>query len=132
MLELARCSKKHRILISGSRSIELMFALQQRGYARAAASANCGKPKGQYDVALIDWRQRTLQSLETTLDWLLPFLAPAAVVVIWIDPRKQAVHQILRAALEKRGLAIEAGTVNDAGIAISARRRSAYPLSQAA
>jgi hypothetical protein len=69
MLALACCSKLQRIIIAGSKSIELMFELHRRGYARASATANCGRPAGQYDVAFVDWRQRTFKALETTLDW---------------------------------------------------------------
>jgi hypothetical protein len=36
----------------------------------AAAAGNCGRPTGQYDVALVDWRRRPLHALEPTMDWL--------------------------------------------------------------
>jgi hypothetical protein len=56
MIALAGCSTQHRIVIAGSNSIEMMLDLQRRGYLRVAATANCGHPAGQYDVALVDWR----------------------------------------------------------------------------
>ena len=55
-----------------------MFELHRRGYIRVATTANCGLPAGQYDVALVDWRQRSIKALETTLDWLVDFLSPTA------------------------------------------------------
>ena len=64
MIALARRSKLQQIIIAGSKSIELMFELHRRGYVCAAASANCGHPAGQYDVALVDWRQRTFKALD--------------------------------------------------------------------
>ena len=75
MLALARCSKLQRIVVAGSKSGELMFELHRRGYVRVATTANCGLPAGQYDVALVDWRQRSIKALETTLDWLVDFLS---------------------------------------------------------
>src|ERR1700730_6110739 len=114
MIALAGCSKQHRIVVAGSRGVELMLELHRRGFARAASTANCGHPAGQYDVALVDWRRRTSKALETALDWL--------------DPQKPAATQNLRASLEARGFAIEAGTVHECGCAVSARRRDMHPL----
>ena len=132
MLALASCSKLQRIIIAGAKSIELMFELHRRGYARASATANCGHSAGQYDVALVDWRQRTFKALETTLDWLADFLSPAGVLVVWVDPQKPAVSQNLRAALERRGFVVEAGTVREDGQAVFARRYQMSPISKAA
>jgi hypothetical protein len=132
MVALARCSKSERIIIAGSRSIEIMFDLHRRGYVRAAATANCGKPTGQYDVALVDWRRRTFQTLEPTLDWLVPFLASTGALVVWVDSQKPAAHLQLRSALEKRGFVIENSTVRDDGAAVCARRSAERPLSKAA
>jgi hypothetical protein len=132
MIALAGCRPQHRIMVAGSRSVEQMLELHRRGYVRAAATANCGHPAGQYDVALVDWRRRTFKSLETTLDWLVDFLSPGAMLVVWVDPQKPAANQNLRAALERRGFIIEGGTVHDCGCAVSARRRETYPFRQAA
>ena len=132
MLALAGCSKQHRIVVAGSKGVELMLELQRRGFARASATANCGHPAGQYDVALVDWRRRTFKTLEVALDWLVDFLSPAGVLVVWVDPQKEAANEALRASLEKRGFVIEAGTVHECGCAVSARRRDINPLRKAA
>src|ERR1700690_2384004 len=95
MLALASCSKQHRIVVAGSKGLELMLELQRRGYARAAATANCGHPAGQYDVALVDWRRRTFKSLEIALDRLVKFLSPTGVLVVWVDPQKAAANEAL-------------------------------------
>ncbi len=132
MLALAGCSKQHRIVVAGSRGVELMLELQRRGYVRTAATANCGHPAGQYDVALVDWRRRTFRTLEVALDWLADFLGPTGVLVVWVDPQKAVAKEALRASLERRGFVIEAGAVHDCGCAVSARRREANPLRKAA
>jgi hypothetical protein len=132
MIALAGCSTKHRIVVAGSKSMEMMLELHRRGYLRAAATGNCGRPAGQYDVALVDWRRRTLHALETTLDWLVDFLSPSGVLVVWVDAQKPAANQSLRASLEKRGFVIEQGTVHECGCALSARRLQSYPLQKAA
>jgi 4-hydroxy-tetrahydrodipicolinate synthase len=61
MIALARCSKLQRIIVAGSKSPELMFELHRRGYVRVVTTANCGLPAEQYDVALVDWRQRSIK-----------------------------------------------------------------------
>jgi hypothetical protein len=132
MIALACCSKQHRIVVSGSKSVEVMLELHRRGYVRAAARANCGHPAGQYDVALIDWRRRTFKTLETALDWLVEFLSPAGVLVVWFDPPKPTANQTLRLSLERRGFVIEGGTVHECGCAVSARRCEMNPVREAA
>ena len=132
MIALAGCSKQHRIVVAGSKGVELMLELQRRGFAHTAATANCGQPAGQYDVALVDWRRRTFKTLEVALDWLVDFLSPAGVLVVWVDPQKEAANEALRGSLEERGFVIEAGTVHDCGCAVSARRRETTPLRKAA
>jgi hypothetical protein len=67
--------------------MELMLELHRRGYLLAAAAGNCGRPTGQYDVALGDWRRRTLHALETTMDWLVNFLSPCAALVMRTQPQ---------------------------------------------
>lgn len=132
MIALAGCTTQHRIVVAGSKSMELMLELHRRGYLRAAATGNCGRPAGQYDVALVDWRRRTLRALETTLDWLVNFLNPSGVLVVWIDAQKQEANQSLRASLEKRGFVIEQGAVHECGCALSARRQLNFPFQKAA
>jgi hypothetical protein len=132
MIALARCSKQHRIIVAGSKSVELMFELHRRGYDRTASTANCGLPAGQYDVALVDWRRRTLRVLETTLDWLVDFLSATGILVVWVDPQKPAANQQLRSALQRRSFVIEDGAVHEYGYAVSARRREVNPIRKAA
>jgi hypothetical protein len=112
--------------------MELMLELHRRGYLLAAATGNCGRPAGQYDVALVDWRRRTLHALETTIDWLVNFLRPSAVLVVWVDAQKAAANDSLRALVEKRGFVIVHGTVHECGCALSARRLQSYPVQKAA
>lgn len=109
-----------------------MLDLQRRGYLRTAATANCGHPAGQYDAVLVDWRRRTSKALETALDWLVEFMSPTGVLVVWVDPQKPAATQELRRSLERRGLVIAEGTVHECGCAVSARRRDMNPLREAA
>jgi hypothetical protein len=132
MIELARCSKQQRIVVAGAKSVELTLELNHRGFLNVAGMANCGVPAGQYDVALVDWRRRTLLALETALDRLVKFLNPAGLLVVWVDPQKATANDALRAALERRGFVIEAGTVHECGSAFSGRRREITPLRQAA
>lgn len=132
MIALAGCSTQQRILLAGSKSMEMMMELQRRGYLRAAATGNCGRPAGQYDVALVDWRRRPLRTLDATLDWIAGFLGPTGTLAVWVDAQKPAVNQSLRALLEARGFTVVQGTVHECGTALSARRQQTYPLQKAA
>jgi acetolactate synthase regulatory subunit len=132
MIELARCSKLQRIIIAGSKSRELRSELHRRGFVRVATTASCGLPAGQYDVALVDWRQHSVKALETTLDWLMDFLSPTGVLVVWVDPQEPAGNRKLRSAIENRGFVVEAGTVRERGCAIAAQRREVKPIAKVA
>jgi hypothetical protein len=132
MIALAGCSKQHRIVVAGAKGVALMLELHRRGYVHAAATANCGHAAGQYDAALVDWRRRTFKALQAELDWLVAYLSPAGVLVVWVDPQKPTATQELRLSLERRGFVIEAGTVHECGCAVSARRRETKPVRQAA
>jgi hypothetical protein len=132
MLGLARCSKRYRIIVAGAKRSELMFELHRRGYSRVATTTTCGLPDGQYDVALVDWRQHSLNALETTMDWLVHFLRPSGVLVAWVDPQERAGNRKLRALLEAHDFVVEAGTVRDHGSAVAARRCDPFSISKVA
>lgn len=132
LIELARCSKHHRFLVAGSSSTELMVGLHRRGFTRVATTATCGLPQGQYDAGLIDWRTYSIKSLETTLYWLVHFLAPSAVLVILIDVPERTASRKLRSMLERLGFQVEVGTRYARGSIIAARRRDAAQMAVAA
>jgi hypothetical protein len=60
------------------------------------------------------------------------YLGPAAVLVVWADSQKPTGTQELHSALERHGFRVEAGTVHEYGLAISARRLEAFPIAKAA
>ncbi len=132
MIALAGCSTRQRIVVAGSKSMELTLELRRRGYLLAAAAGNCGHPTAQYDVALVDWRRRTLHALETTMDWLANFLNPCAVLVVWVDAQKPAAKEKLRDRVAKRGFVVVRDTVHECGSALLARRSQDYPVQKAA
>jgi len=47
MIALAGCSTGQRILVAGSKSMELALELHRRGFLLAAATGNWGRPAGQ-------------------------------------------------------------------------------------
>ncbi len=132
MIELARCSNLHRIIVAGSKGPHQMFELHRRGYIRVATTATCGLPRGQYDVAFVEWSLHSIKALETTLDWLVHFLAPSSVLVIWIDASESTSQQKLGSILERLGFRLEAGTRCEGGRAIAARRLAVNQQSVAA
>ena len=132
MIDLVQCSKSHRIIMAGSQSSKQMVELNRRGYARVATTASCGLPRGQYDVAFVDWQRQTIKALGTTLDWLVHFLAPTSVLVVSIDCSERTDSMKLKSLLERLGFRIEAGTRCEHGFTISARRRDAAQMAVAA
>lgn len=125
MIELAGCSRFHRIILSGPKAAERMFELHRRGYRRVATTTTCSLPRGQYDVALVDWPRYSARALKTTLGWLAHFLAPTSVLVICIDSHEAEEHRKLGSIIRSLGFRVEAGTRFNDGIIVSARRRDA-------
>ena len=52
MIELVRCSKLHRIIVAGSKSLSHMFELHDRGYNRVVTAACYNLRRDGYDVGL--------------------------------------------------------------------------------
>ena len=122
MIELARAAKTHRMIVAGSNSSDIFLELHRRGYLRATTAKLCSAPCGQFDVALVAWREDSANALETTLDRVVGFLSAGGVLVVWADARERIPNQTLRVALRKLGFRIEAGTICETGVVISARR----------
>jgi hypothetical protein len=120
MVELARCSTDHRIVLAGCKEPYGIVELHRRGYCHVATTATCKLSRGQYDVAFVEWRRHSIKALEATLDWLVHFLSPKGVLVIWIDAAPGA--RKLRSAIERLGFRADIGTRCENGFAISPRR----------
>jgi hypothetical protein len=130
MIELARCSAKHRIILPGSNEPDRLCALRSHGFSRVVTTATCKPSRGHYDVAFVEWRQHSIKALETTLDWLVHFLSPRAILVIWIDI--PAGQRKLRSAIERLGFRVETSAVCENGFVISARRVNVLEQTRAA
>jgi hypothetical protein len=130
MIELAQCSKFHRIIVAGPDGASRMSALHRRGYKRVSTTSTCGLPRGQYDVAWVEWRQHSIKALETTLHWLVHFLAPASALIIWTDETMN--RRALGSILQRLGFRVEVGTRCEHGLAIAARRLDANQQAMAA
>jgi hypothetical protein len=134
IIALAGCSTVHRILLAGDAESGRMHDWRRRGYQHVSTMATCRLPRGQYDVASIEWRQHSIRALETTLDWLVYFLSPRGALVILIDEASDtaSARRKLRSAIERLGFHVEAGRRCDGGFAISARRPNAGQQTMAA
>src|SRR5258707_13235442 len=82
MIQLARAAKLHRMIVAGSNSPEVFLELHRRGYLRVTTAKLCEVPCGQFDVALVAWREHSINALESTLAELVHFLSTAGVLVV--------------------------------------------------
>jgi hypothetical protein len=122
LIQLAFATKLQRMIVTGPESPETLLELHRRGYLRVTTAELCDVPCGQFDVALVAWREHSIKALETALDGLVHFLSTAGVLVVWVSARDRIPIQLLRLALDRLGFRIEAGTTCETGVAISARR----------
>jgi hypothetical protein len=132
LVELARAAKSHRIIVAGSNYSEVFLELHQLGYVRVATTKTCRIPCTLYDVAVLAWREQSIKALATTLDWLVHFLRPGGVVVVWLEPHERMPSRQLRARLQRLGLRIESGTRCECGVSILARRLESTPTAESA
>jgi hypothetical protein len=91
-------------------------------------AALCDVPCGQFDVALVAWRERSVEALGITINGLAPFVSTAGFLVLWVAARDQI--QSLRLALHRLGFRIEARTECELGVILCTRR--AEPLAAVA
>jgi hypothetical protein len=123
VIGLAGCSAEDRILLAGVMEPRRIFDWRSRGYHRVATLATCRLPRGQYNVAFVDWRQHSIKALEATLDWLVYFLSRRGVLVIWIDGADMAPrHREVRPMIERLGFCVETARRTGSGFTVSARR----------
>jgi hypothetical protein len=132
MLQLARATKMHRMIIAGTSSGDIFLKLHRRGFARITAAKASRAPCGQHDVALLASNKESIEELEAILDRLVHFISANGVLVVWVGPHERMPDRKLRIALDKLGFRIESGTVCENGVAVAARRLESSPVAKAA
>jgi hypothetical protein len=132
MIQLARPATLHRMIVTGPQSPQTLLELHRRGYLRVTTTALCDLPCGQFDVALVALREHSIKALETALDGLVHFLSTAGVLVVCVAACDRISIQLLRLALDRLGFRIEAGTICETGVAISARRLESNSIAKVA
>ena len=120
LIQLTFATKLHRIIVGGPKCVESLLELHRRGYLRATTAALCDVPCGQFDVALLAWREHSLEAFETTLTGLAHFLSGAGLLVVFVTARDRT--QSLGSALKRLGFRIEARMVCETGVTLCARR----------
>ena len=130
LIQLTFATKLHRIIVGGPKCVETLLELHRRGYLRVTTAALCDVPCGQFDVALLAWREHSVEAFETTLNGLAHFLSAAGFLVVCVTARDRI--QLPGSALKRLGFRIEARTCCENGLDISARRLEATPAAKAA
>jgi hypothetical protein len=75
---------------------------------------------------------RSVKAIETTLCWLVHFLAPGSALIIGVDWTERGSSRRLASMLERLGFEIEVGTCCENGAAFLARRRDPIEMDIAA
>ena len=132
MIQLARVTKSHRVIVAGTNSAEALLKLRRRGYLRVTTTKICLVPCRQFDVALIAWREQSIKTLEATLDRLVQYVSAFGALVLWIGPHECIANQAPGLVVQRLGFRIESGTSCENGIAIAARRLDSVPAAKAA
>jgi hypothetical protein len=120
LIQLTFVTKLHRIIVTGPKCVETLLELHRRGYLRVTTAALSDVPCGQFDVALVAWREHSVEALETTLNGLARFLTTAGFLVVCVTARDRI--QSLRSALKRLGFRIEARAECEIGVTLCARR----------
>jgi hypothetical protein len=94
MIQLARAAKSNRMIVAGPNSSEVFLELHHRGYLRVTTAKLCGVPCGQFDVALVAWRERSINAIETTLNGLVQFLSTTGPLESLIDSFVEQLSQV--------------------------------------
>jgi hypothetical protein len=122
MMQLVFMIRLHRMIVAGPQSPETLLELHRRGYLRVTTAKLCDVPCGEFDVALVAWREDSIEALEPTLDGLVRFLSTTGILVVWLGARDRIPIQMLRLALDRLGFGIAACTACENGVTVSARR----------
>jgi hypothetical protein len=99
LIQLTFATKLHRMIVAGPKCVETLLELHRRGYLRVTTAALCDVPCGQFDLALVAWREHSVESLEATLSGLAHFLSTTGFHVVCVTARDQI--QLLRSALRR-------------------------------
>ena len=131
MIDLARLSQSHRIIIAGRDSLGIHRALHCRGFIRAATTATCRTSCGQHSAGLIVG-DRSFQDLETSLVRTSQLLNATATIVVSIESPERGLSLRVRTKLEQLGFRIEAGVRCQQGFLLSAYRCNFASIAKAA
>ena len=122
MIALTRLSNLDRVIVAGTRSMQLSVSLRQRGFARISTPATCSGPRGQHSIALIT-AEMSEATTEVVLAEVSQLLAANATIAILISSREGEFCLKIRKKLEQIGFGIEAGVRCKEGLVLSAHRQ---------
>jgi hypothetical protein len=124
LIQLTFATKLHRIIVGGPKCVETLLELHRRCYLRVTTAALCDVPCGQFDVALVAWREHSVETFEATLNGLAHFLSAAGFLVVSVTVPDRI--RLLGSALKRLGFRIEARMECDIGVTLCARRAESF------
>jgi hypothetical protein len=126
LIQLTFATKLHRIIVGGPKCVETLLELHRRGYLRLTTAALCDVPCGQFDVALVVWREHSVETFETTLNGLAHFLSAAGFLVVSVSVTVPDRIRLLGLVLKRLGFRIEARREPEIGVTLCARRAESF------
>jgi hypothetical protein len=122
MIDLARLSRLHRIVIAGNDSTEFYLALKRRGFAYPVLASSCRIPCGQHSAGLIAGGD-SFETIEAAVVRIARFLDTTANIAVSIEPHTNGLGAKVRDKLQQLGFRIEAGARCREGFVLAAHRQ---------
>jgi hypothetical protein len=122
MIDLARLSRSHRIVIAGNDSTGLYLALKRRGFDYPVLASSCRIPCGQHSAGLIAGG-RSFEAIEAAVVQVSRYLDATASIAVSIGPQAIGLGARVRTKLQQLGFRIEAGARCREGFVLAAHRQ---------
>ena len=122
MIDLARLSRSHRIVIAGNDSTELYLALKRRGFVYPVLASSCRIPCGQHSAGLIAGGH-SFEAIEAAVVRIARLLDATANIAVSIEPHASGLGAKVRDKLQQLGFRIEAGARCREGFVLAAHRQ---------
>jgi hypothetical protein len=122
MIDLARLSRSHRIVIAGNDSTGLYLALKRKGFIYPVLASSCRIACGQHSAGLIAGGD-SFEAIEAAVFGIARLLDATASIAVSIEPHASGLGAKVRDKLQQFGFRIEAGARCREAFVLAAHRQ---------